>query len=102
MLLLRHGQTPLSVEKRFSGVGDPDLTPTGHAQAAAAASRLAGSGATAVLSSPLRRARQTAARVAEALGLEVTLEDGLRETTEWYERTRGAHSDVIASGPIDA
>jgi probable phosphoglycerate mutase len=30
MLLLRHGETPLSVEKRFSGRGDPDLTDRGR------------------------------------------------------------------------
>jgi ribonuclease H / adenosylcobalamin/alpha-ribazole phosphatase len=84
-LLLRHGQTPLSVEKRFSGVGDPELTPLGREMAAAAAVRLAGSGAHAVVSSPLRRARQTAALVAEALGVEVDVEEGLRETDfgEW-------------------
>jgi probable phosphoglycerate mutase len=79
-LLLRHGRTPLSVEKRFSGTGDPQLDETGRAQAAAAAARLAGSGATAVVCSPLSRARQTAALVAEALGLEPVVEEGLRET----------------------
>ncbi|HVM19324.1 MAG TPA: bifunctional RNase H/acid phosphatase [Egibacteraceae bacterium] len=79
-LLLRHGQTAMSVEKRFSGVGDPELTEAGREMAAAAAVRLAGSGADAVVSSPLRRARQTAALVAEALGVEVQVEEGLRET----------------------
>jgi probable phosphoglycerate mutase len=79
-LLLRHGQTALSVEKRFSGTGDPPLTEVGRAQAAAAAARLATSGATAVVSSPLRRARETAERVAEALGVELAVEPGLRET----------------------
>jgi probable phosphoglycerate mutase len=79
-LLLRHGQTALSVEKRFSGTGDPELTELGREQAAAAATRLAGSGATAVVCSPLRRARQTAALVAAALGVEVAVEPGLRET----------------------
>jgi probable phosphoglycerate mutase len=79
-LLLRHGQTPLSVEKRFSGVGDPSLTEAGLAMADAAAARLAGSGAVAVVSSPLGRARQTADAVARALGLEVEVEEGLRET----------------------
>ena len=48
-LLLRHGQTALSVEKRFSGVGDPELTEVGRAQAEAAAARLAGCGAIAVV-----------------------------------------------------
>lgn len=79
-LLLRHGQTVLSVEKRFSGVGDQELTEVGRAQAASAAARLATSGAVAVVSSPVRRAQQTAALVAQALGLEVVLEPGLRET----------------------
>jgi broad specificity phosphatase PhoE/ribonuclease HI len=79
-LLLRHGETPLSVEKRFSGTGDPALTENGLAMAAAAASRLRGSGAAAVVSSPLQRARQTAALVAEALGVETEVEPGLRET----------------------
>ncbi|MCW2613066.1 MAG: Phosphoglycerate mutase [Frankiales bacterium] len=79
-LLLRHGQTVLSVEKRFSGVGDQVLTDVGQAQATAAAERLATSGATAVLASPVRRARQTAERVAGALGLEPVFEEGLRET----------------------
>ncbi|MDQ3612226.1 MAG: bifunctional RNase H/acid phosphatase [Actinomycetota bacterium] len=79
-LLLRHGQTELSVQKRFSGVGDQALTEVGRAQAAAAAARLAASGAVAVVSSPLRRAQQTAAVVAAALGLDVAVEQGLRET----------------------
>ena len=79
-LLLRHGQTRLSVEKRFSGVGDPELTEVGLRQAQAAADRLATSGAVAVVSSPLRRARQTAELVGKALGVEVAVEEGLRET----------------------
>ena len=79
-LMLRHGQTELSVQKRFSGMGEQPLTAYGRLQAAAAAARLAGSGATAVISSPLRRARETAELVAEALGLPVAVEAGLRET----------------------
>jgi probable phosphoglycerate mutase len=79
-LLLRHGQTVLSIEKRFSGSGDQPLTEVGRAQAAAAAVRLAGSGAVAVVSSPLRRARETSLLVAEGLGLEVAFDDDLRET----------------------
>jgi probable phosphoglycerate mutase len=79
-LLLRHGQTVLSVEKRFSGGGDQPLTEVGRAQAAAAAVRLATSGAVAVVSSPLRRARETALLVAEGLGLEVAFDDDFRET----------------------
>jgi probable phosphoglycerate mutase len=79
-LLLRHGQTPLSVDKRFSGTGDPELTATGLAQAAAAAARLAHSPATVVVSSPLQRAVQTASAVAAALGVEGDVDEGFRET----------------------
>jgi broad specificity phosphatase PhoE/ribonuclease HI len=80
MLLLRHGQTALSVEKRFSGIGDSPLTGFGLSQARAAARRLAGCGAVAVVSSPLQRARQTADLVAATLGVDVISDDGLRET----------------------
>ncbi len=91
LLLLRHGQTPLSVEKRFSGLGDPTLTDVGLAQAEAAARRLGSSGATAVVSSPLRRALQTAQPVAAALGVDVTVDERLRETDfgDWEGYTFG-------------
>jgi broad specificity phosphatase PhoE len=81
LLLLRHGQTPMSVERRYSGHGDPDLTSLGRAQAVGAAARLAGiPGIAAVLTSPLRRARCTAKAVAEATGAPLAVRDGLIET----------------------
>jgi broad specificity phosphatase PhoE/ribonuclease HI len=84
-MLLRHGETPLSVDKRFSGRTDIALTERGEAQAAAAAKRLADAGIEALVSSPLRRTQQTAAAVAEVLGLDVELDDGFAETDfgEW-------------------
>ena len=90
-LLLRHGQTVLSVQKRFSGTGDQELTEVGRAQAAAAAARLATSSATVVVASPVRRARQTAELVAAALGVEPVFEPGLRETDfgAWEGHTFG-------------
>jgi broad specificity phosphatase PhoE/ribonuclease HI len=80
MLLLRHGETAHSVDRRFSGRGDIPLTERGLAQADAAAKRLADLDVAAVLTSPLRRARQTAAAVGAATGLEPVVEDGLIET----------------------
>jgi ribonuclease H / adenosylcobalamin/alpha-ribazole phosphatase len=90
-MLLRHGETALSVEKRFSGRGDIALTERGEAQAAAAARRLAGAGIDVIVSSPLRRTQQTAAAVAERLGLEVLIDDGFAETDfgEWEGSTFG-------------
>ncbi len=81
MLLLRHGQTPLSVERRYSGRGNPPLTELGRAQARAAARRIGERGnVAAVVSSPLGRARETAEAAAAVLGLPVTVHDGLLET----------------------
>ncbi|MFG1942738.1 bifunctional RNase H/acid phosphatase [Nonomuraea sp. NPDC048826] len=82
LILLRHGETPLSVERRFSGLGDPELTPNGLAQAAAAAARLSRDPykLDAVVTSPLTRARQTAETVAQRAGLDVETDEDLRET----------------------
>jgi broad specificity phosphatase PhoE/ribonuclease HI len=80
-LLLRHGQTPLSAERRFAGRGDIPLTETGRRQAASAAARLAARGGIDVIvSSPLRRTRRTAEAVAEATGAPVIVDDDLVET----------------------
>ncbi|KUM90184.1 MULTISPECIES: bifunctional RNase H/acid phosphatase [Streptomyces] len=82
-VLLRHGETPLTPQKRFSGSGgtDPSLSEVGREQAERAAAALAGRGTIQhILASPLARTRQTAAAVADRLGIEVTVEDGLIET----------------------
>jgi probable phosphoglycerate mutase len=79
-LLLRHGETPYSVDKRFAGRVDIGLTSVGEAQAAAAGARLAKSGIDAVVSSPLSRARLTAAAVGDASGAAVVVEDAFAET----------------------
>jgi ribonuclease H / adenosylcobalamin/alpha-ribazole phosphatase len=80
-LLLRHGQTPLSAERRFAGIGDIELTETGVRQAKLAGERLAARGGVdVVVTSPLRRARQTAEQVAAATGAPVEEDADFRET----------------------
>ncbi|KQX16743.1 ribonuclease [Streptomyces sp. Root431] len=82
-VLLRHGETALTPEKRFSGSGgtDPELSAAGLRQAEAVAEALAARGTIQeIVSSPLTRCRQTAAAVAARLGLDVQVERGLRET----------------------
>ncbi|MFI8822813.1 bifunctional RNase H/acid phosphatase [Streptomyces sp. NPDC053431] len=82
-VLLRHGETALTPEKRFSGSGgaDPELSPAGRRQAEAVAAALAARGTIQeIVSSPLTRCRQTAEAVAVRLGLDVRIENGLRET----------------------
>ncbi|MFE1259058.1 bifunctional RNase H/acid phosphatase [Streptomyces albogriseolus] len=82
-VLLRHGETPLTPQKRFSGSGgsDPSLSDVGREQAEKVAAALARRGTVqAVVASPLARTRETARIVAARLGLDVAVEDGLRET----------------------
>jgi probable phosphoglycerate mutase len=82
-VLLRHGETLLTPQKRFSGSGgtDPSLSDVGREQAERVAAALAARGTVeAIVASPLTRTRQTAAAVAARLGLDVVIEDGLRET----------------------
>ncbi|MEU5227779.1 bifunctional RNase H/acid phosphatase [Streptomyces anulatus] len=83
LVLLRHGETALTPEKRFSGSGgtDPELSATGRGQAERAAEHFAALGTVQeIVSSPLRRCRETAAAVAGRLGLDVRIDEGLRET----------------------
>ncbi len=83
LVLLRHGETALTPEKRFSGSGgtDPELSAVGRGQAERAAEHFAALGTVQeIVSSPLRRCRETAAAVAARLGLDVRIDEGLRET----------------------
>ncbi len=80
-LLVRHGQTPLTAGKRFSGLGeDPSLTDLGEEQARRVAGRLAAlGGIDAVVCSPYRRTVQTASAIAVAVGLNPREVPELRE-----------------------
>jgi broad specificity phosphatase PhoE/ribonuclease HI len=92
LMLLRHGQTELSVDRRYSGRGNPALTELGRRQADAAAAYLGERGGIdAVVTSPLQRAYDTAAAAAKALGLDITVDDDLIETDfgEWEGMTFG-------------
>jgi broad specificity phosphatase PhoE len=78
-LLLRHGQTAMSTERRFAGRGDIALTKEGTRQAASAGRRLAKSSIDIIVTSPLQRARRTAEAVAEATGAAMEVDDDLIE-----------------------
>jgi broad specificity phosphatase PhoE len=100
-LLLRHGQTPYSTDRRFAGTGDIGLTEAGVVQAAAAAERLGKLGTVdAIITSPLKRARLTAAAVADSCGVPVTVEDGFAETD--FGRWEGlTFAEASAEDPAD-
>jgi probable phosphoglycerate mutase len=77
--LLRHGQTEHTPERRFSGRNDLPLSLTGRAEAEAAAVRAGELGIEVIVSSPLRRTRETAELVGAALGIAVEFDDDLVE-----------------------
>jgi ribonuclease H / adenosylcobalamin/alpha-ribazole phosphatase len=79
-VLLRHGQTPMSVQQRYAGRSNVPLTDAGVQQAVAAAKRLASAGIGVIVTSPLLRAVQTAQEVAAVTGAAVVTDDGFRET----------------------
>ena len=76
---MRHGETDWNRENRFQGHADPPLNALGRTQSAELAAELAGEPIARVYTSPLRRASETAAIVAERLGLEVESLEPLRE-----------------------
>jgi ribonuclease H / adenosylcobalamin/alpha-ribazole phosphatase len=83
VVLLRHADTRLTPERRFSGVGsaDPGLSAAGRDQArhAADSALLRGRPFTEILTSPMVRCQETAHILAAALGVSVTIDRDLRE-----------------------
>jgi probable phosphoglycerate mutase len=77
IVLVRHGQPDWEPGGR--AVDEPQLTELGHQQALRVAERLGGEEFDALYVSPLRRARETMAPVAERLGMEPQVESWLRE-----------------------
>ncbi|HET6483701.1 MAG TPA: bifunctional RNase H/acid phosphatase [Actinoplanes sp.] len=82
LILVRHGETALTQQGRYSGRGDVPLSDEGQAQAMAAGGRVAGIArdVTAIVSSPLSRCVRTAELIsAEVGGVPVTIVDDLIE-----------------------
>ncbi|MFL5248095.1 MAG: histidine phosphatase family protein [Myxococcales bacterium] len=77
--LVRHGESVGNVDPNARRSDDPALTDRGRQQAAAAARAVASLGVDAVLTSPLRRARETAQVIADAAGLAVEPVEGFAE-----------------------
>ena len=100
LVLLRHGRTEWNAAHRIQGQLDPDLDETGLAQARAVAPVVAALAPVLLLSSDLQRARQTAALVAEATGLEPSYDERLREC-HLGERQGLTHEQYAALAPAE-
>jgi len=98
ILYVRHGQTPTTGKVLPGRALGLHLAEKGTAQAAAVAERIAGlARVDAVYASPLERARETAAPIARARGLKVTIEKGLLECD--FGAWTGAELKALAKRP---
>lgn len=95
LYLVRHGRALAGSEQR-----DPGLDAVGESQARHVAEALRGRGASRLVCSPLRRARETAAPVAEALGLSLEIREEVAEVFDPQMSTdaRGAMLGPFLSG----
>ncbi len=79
LYLLRHAQSEYNEKGIFQGRLDSDLTPLGFVQARLSAQELLDKNIDIIYSSPQRRAYKTALTVGDVLGLEVVVDERLRE-----------------------
>ena len=79
LVLCRHAEPEAAARGRVCGRVDVGLSPSGEAQADLLAASLASERPSALYASPIRRARETAERIAPVLGLEPRLDPRLRE-----------------------
>ena len=83
--LIRHGETPLTPERRFSGAGgsNPSLSAKGREQARAVAKELAKKSPGHLIVSPMQRTRETAEEIAKVVNLEPMFDE------DWIEASFG-------------
>ena len=97
LLLVRHGLTDWNEEGRLLGRTDVGLNARGRQQADALAAILGGLPISKVISSPQVRARETAAPIAEKLGLTVETDPGIDEV--WLGRWQGKLISEVRGDP---
>ena len=89
--LVRHGETRLTPERRFSGSdgSNPGLTEKGFAQAQAMAKEIAARKPDILIASPMKRTQETAGEISKLTGLEIKTNDNWIESGfgEWDELT---------------
>jgi broad specificity phosphatase PhoE len=100
LYLIRHGQTLWNVEGRYQGQMNPALTEQGREQARVAAEQLAPLGFSAIYSSDLARAYQTAEALSKEVGLPIHVDERLREIDQgkWEGML---YSDIRVQWPVE-
>jgi broad specificity phosphatase PhoE len=98
--VVRHGTTPLNVHGRYRGRLEVPLDEQGWEDARAAAAALAGVGLTAVYTSPLRRARDTARTIADAASVAEIVDDGRLNNLEYGAWTALTSKEAQAFDPL--
>ncbi len=101
LYLIRHGETADNLQMRYLGTRDENLTENGVRQAHYAADAMAQVPISIVISSPLRRAAETAGLIQKTCGVELRLDPRLAEGSFgcWEGLTR---ADVMRRGGEDA
>jgi len=99
--LVRHGETAENLQMRYLGTRDEPLTEKGRRQARQVGAVLSELPVGVIISSPMRRAAETAASIQDACGVELRLDPRLAEGSfgSWEGRTR---DEVLKLGGHDA
>ncbi len=103
----RHGQSKWNLERRLCGRIDIELTEKGLEQARELAKKASGLGLDLIISSPLKRARDTAEEVSKSCGAPVITDDrllemnyGIFEGTDFYgEEFRKVNNQIAMRFP---
>lgn len=101
IILIRHAQSTLNVEKKLSGHTDPPLSELGQKQAASMADFFSEQKIDRLVSSPFSRTMATARPIAEATGLEIETHDGLKEQNfgDWEGKRFDEIFELMPDGP---
>jgi ribonuclease H / adenosylcobalamin/alpha-ribazole phosphatase len=101
LYLVRHGETEENARMTYLGIRDEPLNETGMWQAYRVGEALSQFPLQLIVSSPLRRAADTASRIQEATGVELWKDVRLAEGSfgRWEGLTR---DEVVKLGPKDA
>jgi alpha-ribazole phosphatase len=107
LCLVRHGQTDWNLEGRYQGQSDVPLNEKGLEQARSLIQQLNGQTFSAIYSSDLRRARQTAEHIAKYLELTLQIEPRLREINqgEWegvlVDEIKARYAEIWSKRTVD-